>query len=103
MKGKTLAIILIANTLFAAFLGLFAQDLAYYFEEHLFYQDPIKMLTIVTIASVSLFIISFIITTILLAIQKLEAKLSVILLVSNVIIGFFVSFWSLFVLAMWWG
>lgn len=89
--------------LFAAFLGWYAQDIAYYFENHLFYQDPFKTLIIVTITSVVLFIISFVINTILLAIQKVKPRIYIILLIANVFIGFFVSLWSLFVLAMWWG
>jgi len=103
MKRKILAIFLIGITLFAAFLGWYAQDIAYYFENHLLYQDPFKTLIVVTITSFGLFIISFVINTILLVIQKVKTRIYIILLIANVFIGFFVSIWSLFVLAMWWG
>lgn len=103
MKRNILAIFLFGIILSAAFLGWFAQDIAYYFESHLLYQDPFKTLIIVTITSVVLFIITFVINTILLAIQKVKPRIYIILLITNVFIGFFISLWSLFVLAMWWG
>src|SRR5690625_563922 len=100
MKRNILDIFLFGIILFAAFLGWYAQDIAYYFES---YQDPFKTLIIVTITSVVLFIITFVINTILLAVQKVKPRIYIILLITNVFIGFFVSLWSLFVLAMWWG
>ena len=60
---KTPTIFLIVIIMFAAFLGWFAQDIAYYFENHLLYQDPFKTLIIVTIASVGLFIIGKIVSS----------------------------------------
>jgi hypothetical protein len=103
MKRSILAIFLTGITLFAAFLGWYAQDIAYYYENHLLYQDPFKTLIIVTITSVGLFIISIVINTILLATQVKPRRIYIILLIANVFIGFFISLWSLFVLAMWWG
>lgn len=103
MKRKVLSIILLSMTLFAAFLGIYGQDIAYYFEDHLFYKSPLKTLIIVTVTSVSLFLVTLIIEIILLAVQKLKPKVFITLLMTNVVIGFFVSCWSLFVLAMWWG
>lgn len=103
MKRNILAIFLFGIILFAVFLGLYAQDIAYYFESHLFYQNPFTTLIIVTVTSVVLFIATFVITTILLAMQKVKPKIYIVLLITNVFIGFFTSLWSLFVLAMWWG
>lgn len=103
MKRVVLPIMISAAILIAAFLGLFAQDIAYYFEDHLFYEPALKMLTIVTITSVSLFILAFIAGTILLSIERIKPKVYIRLLIANVFIGFFVSLWSLFILAMWWG
>lgn len=57
MKNKVLIILLISMTLFAAFLGLYAQNIAYYFETYL---DPLKTLTVVTVTSISLFVFSFV-------------------------------------------
>ena|SRR5699024_6761664 len=103
MKRNIMSLILILTILLATFLGWFAQDIAYYFADHLFYQDPFTTLIVVTIISISLFIISFVLNTILLAKQKINPKIYTILLLVNVFIGFFVTLWSLFVLAMWWG
>ncbi|MEI3613750.1 hypothetical protein [Pseudogracilibacillus sp. SO30301A] len=103
MKRIVLSIILLSMTLLAAFLGLYGQDIAYYFEDHLFYESPFKTLIIVTVTSVSLFLLTLIIEIILLARQNLKPKVFIVLLMTNVVIGFFVSWWSLFVLAMWWG
>lgn len=102
MKRKILAIFLLCITLFAALLGWYAQDIAYYLENHMLYQDPFKTLIIVTITSVGLFIIAFVIHTILLAIEKIKPRIYIFLLIANVVIGFIVSLWSLFVLTMWW-
>lgn len=103
VKRNILAIFLFSIILIAAFLGWYAQDIAYYFESHLVYQDPFQTLIIVTITSVGLFIIACIINTILLANQKRKPKIYIISLAINIFIGFFISLWSLFVLAMWWG
>jgi len=51
MKRNILVVFLVGMTLFAAFLGWYAQDIAYYFEKHLFYQAPFKTLIVVTITS----------------------------------------------------
>ncbi|MBP2079412.1 hypothetical protein [Oceanobacillus polygoni] len=102
MKRIILVVFLLGITVFASFLGLYAQDIAYYFKEHLFYEYPFKTLVIVTITSVSLFFIVFVISTILLSIQKLKPRIYIVLLAVNVIVGLLVSSWSLFVLLMWW-
>jgi len=102
MKRIILIIFLLSITLFASLLGLFAQDIAYHFEDHLFNAAPFKTLVIVTMISVGLFIIGFVIHTILLASQKLSPKVYIVLLSVNAIAGLLISSWSLFVLLMWW-
>lgn len=102
MNRIVLVILLLGIMLFASFLGLYAQSIAYFFENYLFYATPFITLIIVTITSVSLFIIAFVINTILLSIQKLKPRIYIVLLTINVIVGFLVSSWSLFVLLMWW-
>lgn len=99
MKRIILVIFLLGITGFATFLGWYAQNIAYYFEEHL---DPFKTLVIVTITSVSLFIIAFVTNTILLSIKKLKPRIYILLLIVNVFVGLLVSSYSLFVLLMWW-
>lgn len=103
MKRKVLSVILLSMTLIAALLGIYGQDIAYYFEDHLFYEPPFKTLIIVTVTSVSLFLLTLIIEIILLAVQKIKPKVFLTLSITNVVVGFFISWWSLFVLAMWWG
>lgn len=103
MKQIILAIILLSGLLLAIYLGLFAQDIAYYFENHLFYQSPDKTLMIVTVTSVSLFVLALIAEIILYSLKQLKWKVFITLLFANILIGFFISMWSLFVLAMWRG
>lgn len=99
MKRIILVVFLLGIMGFASFLGVYAQDIAYFFEEHL---EPFKTLTIVTITSVSLFIIVFVLNTILLSIQKVKRRVYIVLLTIDIIVGLLVSSWSLFVLLMWW-
>lgn len=103
MKKNININILFGLSLFAAFLGLFAQSIARFFESRLFYMDSLKMLIIVTISSISLFILVFFIQLILLTVRKLKPKRFMALLITNGVMGVLVSIWSIFVLNMWWG
>ncbi len=102
MKVKVLSIVLLFMILFAGYLGMFAQDIAYYFAD-LFDETPFKMLNIVTITSIGLFILIFVIQLILFTRKKIKPKLFVRMLMATVSIGGLVSLWSLFILIMWWG
>lgn len=103
MKKEKIIVMPLLIILIATILGFYAQDIAYYFEDHLLYVAPMTMLTIVTVTSISLFILAFIIGIILLAKGKVNPKVYIILLLVNIAVGLVISFWSLFVLAMWWG
>jgi len=102
VKVKVLSIVLLFMILFAGYLGMFAQDIAYYFAD-LFDETPFKMLNIVTITSIGLFILIFVIQLILFTRKKIKPKLFVRMLMATVSIGGLVSLWSLFILIMWWG
>ena len=103
MRSHVLSIALLCVTLFAAYLGLFAQDIAYYFTDDYFSGTPFQILIIVTLTSIGLFIIVCVVEMILLARKRLKANVFARLFIANLIIGCFVSIWSLFVLMMWWG
>src|SRR5690625_4533903 len=83
-------------------LSRFITDIAYYFAD-LFDKTPFKMLNIVTITSIGLFILIFVIQLILFTRKKIKPKLFVRMLMATVSIGGLVSLWSLFILIMWWG
>lgn len=102
MKVKVLSIVLLCMILFAGYLGMFAQDIAYYLAD-LFDETPFKMLNIVTVTSIGLFILIFVVQMILFARNKLKPKLFAAMLMANVSIGGLVSLWSLFILVIWWG
>ncbi|MFC0300444.1 hypothetical protein ACFFIS_06365 [Virgibacillus soli] len=103
MKKPIVFTILIGITLLAAYLGWFAQDIAYYFQSHLFYVEPFITLIIVTAISICLFVLAFIIEFILYSIKKIKSNMLFALFITNIIAGIFISLWSLFVLVMWWG
>jgi len=92
-------ICLLGMTLFASYLGLFAQSIAYFFEGLL---PLMTTLVIATLLSIVLYISTFVLATILLTAENINHTMYIILLFLNNIIGFFISGWSLFVLAMWW-
>lgn len=100
MKRQFLSIMLFGMILLATGLGWFAQDLAYIFET---IQAPYKNLTVVTIASVALYLVTFIISTICLSLEKLTPKMYMALFTTTLLVGGITSAWSLFVLAMWLG
>jgi len=102
VKVKVLSIVLLFMILFAGYLGMFAQDIAYDLAD-LFDETPFKMLNIVTITSIGLFILIFVIQLILFTRKKIKPKLFVRMLMATVSIGGLVSLWSLFILIMWWG
>ncbi len=103
MKQNKISFLLFGILLFAAFLGLYAESIAYFFEKYLHYMDPLKMIIIVTIISIVLILLVFVTALMLLILGKIKPKSFVTLLITNVVIGIPVSIWSLFVLTMGWG
>lgn len=103
VKQNKISFLLFGILSFAAFLGLYAESIACFFEKYLHYMDPLKMIIIVIIISIVLFILVFVTALILLIMEKLAPKIFVVLLITNIVIGIPATIWSLFVLAMGWG
>ncbi|MFU1996206.1 hypothetical protein [Priestia megaterium] len=87
----------------ATVLGIFGQDISYFMDKHIMKLSPIYYLTAITYLSIFLYLITILLTYIFN--KKNKLKKSILDLYWLVILGFslFISFWSLFVLAMWWG
>ncbi|WP_062200839.1 hypothetical protein [Massilibacterium senegalense] len=107
MKVKTLFVTIFFSVLFAIFLGLYVQDVARYFESHLFYIPPIITITVGTIVSTCLFILAIIIEFMILISGKIVSRMfsmiMKVILIVTIIIGLLVSWLSIFVMAMSWG
>lgn len=75
-------------------LGIFGQWIAYFLSDLFEYGWPIHYLTIITVSSyiLLLFVVG----------MSMWKKLGA-LLAATLIAGGFISIWSFFVLAMWWG
>ncbi|WP_077303304.1 hypothetical protein [Virgibacillus pantothenticus] len=85
-------------------LGLYGQELAYFLNEKVYVAIyPIYYLTASTITSISMFLVSLLFVYIAAKKKILSKTISSRYAWSIFISGFFISFWSMFVLAMWWG
>lgn len=91
------------SLILATVLGIFGQDISYFIDKHIMKLSPIYYLTAITYISIFLYLITILLTYIFN--KKNKLKKSILDLSWLVILGFslFISFWSLFVLAMWWG
>lgn len=100
--GKT-NVSIFASVILATIVGIFGQGMAYFLNESFVEIPPTYYLTALTILSVFLFLISFVLTFL----QYKKQRIEKIKLVSYFSvfggIGLLTSCWSLFVLAMWWG
>ncbi|GEN45616.1 hypothetical protein [Alkalibacillus haloalkaliphilus] len=85
--------------LLAFLLGWYGENIAYFFEEHL---TVLNTLLVVTVVSIALFIIAYIIGTILLAKGKVKPKMYMFFFTVNIVVGLLVSVRSIFFLAMGW-
>ncbi|MDV2582728.1 hypothetical protein [Alkalibacillus haloalkaliphilus] len=85
--------------LLAALLGWYGENIAYSFEEHL---TVLNTLLVVTVVSIALFIIAYIIGTILLAKGKVKPKMYMFFFTVNIVVGLLVSVRSIFFLTMGW-
>lgn len=103
MKFKTLFVYIIFSLLFAILLAVYAQAIASFFPKDWY----MVILIATTIISICLFIIAAGIEFTILISDKITSRLfSVILtivLLMTVTVGLFISWWSLFVVAMSWG
>lgn len=106
MKFKTLFVTVFFSVLFAILLGVYAQSIANFVND-LFYIPYMITLTATTIISVCLFIVATILEFMILISGKIKLRISsmilTVVLMITVMIGLFVSWWSVFVMAMSWG
>ncbi|MDH6651179.1 hypothetical protein COE67_17045 [Priestia megaterium] len=91
------------SLILATVSGIFGQDISYFIDKHIMKLSPIYYLTAITYISIFLYLLTILLTYIFN--KKNKLKKSILDLYWLVILGFslFISFWSLFVLAMWWG
>lgn len=103
MQHKYSCITIIISILSALLLGVYAQSIASFLTDRYY----ILFLTIVTIASISLFVLATIIQLNVLMTtspkSRIMSTLLTILLFGTVAVGLYVSWWALFVLGMSWG
>lgn len=84
-------------------INIFGQDFAYFLDKTINHIGPIYYLTILTIISISIYIILTIIAAIKYIRKTTEFKeTSKSILYLGIWIGLFSCFWSFFVLATWW-
>ncbi|MFP3919167.1 hypothetical protein U5N28_15290 [Lysinibacillus telephonicus] len=95
--------IIFGSLILATIFGIFGQGMAYSLNENLAKIPPIYYLTVLTIISVLLYLISFVMT--FLQYKKHGSEEVNLVLYFSIIgcIGLLTTCWSLFVLAMWWG
>ncbi len=96
-------VLIIGSIILATILGIFGQGIAYFLNENIIEIHPIYYLTALTMISVFLYLVTPVLTYIVIKKQIIEkGRFGVYTLVISTI-GLPTSFWSLFVLAMWWG
>lgn len=103
MKPKTLLVIVFFSILLAILSGVYAQDIASLFPKDWY----MVILIATTIISICLFIIAAVIEFMILISEKITSRLFsvmlTIVLLITVTVGLFISWRSLFVVAMSWG
>ena len=99
---KKINIIAYTIMIFASLLGIYAQDISYYIKSYIEKINPIYILTIVTLISIFLFVITPLLVYKYIKKQNIKLDKIIPYLVINMMFAFIVSFWSLFVLSMWW-
>jgi len=102
VRKKTTAIIL-GSLILATIFGVFGQGMAYFLNENFAKIPPIYYLTVLTIISVFLYLISFVMTYLQYKKQGIEEVKLVSYFSVIGCIGILTSCWSILVLAMWWG
>ncbi|WP_405098614.1 hypothetical protein [Oceanobacillus sp. FSL H7-0719] len=103
MKFKKNFIIILFTFLFAILLGVYAQKIASFFGDNLY----MIVLVITTIISIGLFAVAIVLEFMILISGEIKSRvfsmiLTVVLLIT-IIIGLYVSWWSLFIMAMSFG
>lgn len=100
---KKTNVFIFASLLLATICGIFAQDMAYFLHENLIALSPIIYLTAITIISLLLFALSFVLAYLQYKKRQIEKNKIVSYLSVSGVVGGLTSCWSLFILAIWWG
>lgn len=82
---------------------IYGQDIAYFLNENSPEIPPIQYLTVLTIISLFFFLSSLFLTYLLYKKKRVKWEKYGLLFSIPFVIGFLTSWWSIFVLAMWWG
>lgn len=92
---------MVSSMILATILGIYGQDIAYFLNRTVVTVSPVYFLTIITAASVLLFLVTPVL------VYKLninsDIKRYAMTVGVNFLISIPISLWSLFVLIMWWG
>lgn len=100
---KTQKYVLVGLFIFASGLGIFGQDIAYFFGDVWGWMDPLMVLLIVTIVSILLYLI-YIYRSLFLYVKRGGSDgRTLFVIFIGIFFAVVISFWSLFVLVMWWG
>ena len=91
------------SLILASILGVFGQSIAYFLNDNFLKSYPIYYLTVLTITSIFLYVSSVLLIYIQYRQGKFVRNTLNISLSLMVIVCLPIIFWSLFVLAMWWG
>lgn len=94
---KRVQVLIIGSLLVATAFGIYGQHVSYFIGDHVAYTNPVYCLTLLTVISLLLYGLTPVFTFVY------ARKLFVPYLLANGLLGVPVSFFSLFVLAMWWG
>lgn len=95
--------LVIGSLILATMLGVFGQDLSYYMSESFMEISPVTYLTVLTVISVFLYVLSFVVTYIAYKKQGNKNDKFYFYFLAIGLIGISISLWSVFVLAIWWG
>jgi len=100
---KTQKYVWVGVFILASMLGIFGQDIAYLFGDVWNRMDPLMVLLIVTTVSILLYII-FIYRSLFLYVRRgVSDGRTLFVIFIGIFFAVVISFWSLFVLVMWWG
>lgn len=100
---KKAKICMYLSMIIATVLAVYGQDMSYYITGKIEGISPVYCLTVLTAISIFLFLVIPILIYKFTKVPKIEKERFNLYLIINSIIGIPTSFFSLFVLAMWWG
>ena len=95
--------LILGSVAVAVLLAIFGQDIAYFLDDHVAKIYPLYYLTGIPLISVFLYLVAFVLAFISFKKNKVNNDIFVVYLFIIFAIGLPASFWSIFVLAMWWG